>query len=574
MSTATPPTRSDPQTAARDLQPRDGEPASGRGARVLLWLTVLGVCAGAGLRIWLFLRNQSQYYDELMLSLNVAMRSYGELLQPLRPEQVAPPLFLWAQRLMVDLFGVNDLSLRIVPVLGGIAVPAAAALAGRRLGGWGAACLCAWATALNPNLLFYSLSGKPYGQEPLVAAGIVLLTAATLRDRRRWPALLLAGCVAALWCIPVPFILAGAGAALAVDWLRRPDRRRALAPLAAMAVAWAGTFAIVYLTSYRDPQTAAYLRRFWAPNFPANAASVHDAALLFVDGIARPAALQGPLAMVPIALYLALCALGAWDLLRRLGAAYVALLAVPVLGMYAAWAAGQYPLEVRLVLFALPLHLLLVALGVTRLGRALPRRAGAAAVVAACAVLAVLPLRNLAEYLRVPQFARFRQSIAYVAAHRAPGEPVYVSATAMVTWLFYTTDWRQPETERTRRIFAWMAATGPNSGNMPSRHAPVVHEGYDRVLGTPRGPELFGVATGSETFVGSRRTPADPGWGENETDRIRRAAGGSTAWVLLRNFDALDAALRRGGAVEVDRQDAGAGFTVLRVRFPRPRGDG
>ncbi|HEX8903787.1 MAG TPA: glycosyltransferase family 39 protein, partial [Longimicrobiaceae bacterium] len=342
MRSTTPPGALAPRPSADAPIPRGVHPvdtpatvASGRRARLLFWVTVLGCCAGALLRIWLYLRDPSQYYDELMLSLNVAMRSYGELLGTLRPEQMAPPAFLWAQRLMVDLFGVGDRALRIVPLLAGIALAPATALLGRRLGGWGVAAVCAWATALSPVLLGYSVAAKQYGLDPLVAVLLVLLALATLREPRRWPWLLLGGCVALLWCIPAPFVLAGAGLALAVDAHARGELRRSIPRLAVIGGAWLLVFAAVYLVSYHDPRTAAYLRRFWGGFFPAGAGSARRLVLLVADGIARPLSIEGPLAIVPIALYWGLCAAGAWHLLRRLGAARVVLLIAPLAAMYA-----------------------------------------------------------------------------------------------------------------------------------------------------------------------------------------------------------------------------------------------
>ena len=55
--------------------------------------------------------------DESFLCVNFIGRSYAELLQPLDYHQVAPVLFLWIERAVVQIFGFNEYSLRLVPLV-------------------------------------------------------------------------------------------------------------------------------------------------------------------------------------------------------------------------------------------------------------------------------------------------------------------------------------------------------------------------------------------------------------------------------------------------------------------------
>lgn len=55
------------------------------------------LAVGVTLRVLLYLSSRSLWLDEACLALNLAGRSYLDLLRPLDYDQVAPPLFLWAE---------------------------------------------------------------------------------------------------------------------------------------------------------------------------------------------------------------------------------------------------------------------------------------------------------------------------------------------------------------------------------------------------------------------------------------------------------------------------------------------
>src|SRR3954453_11180522 len=71
------------------------------------------VVLGCLLRIVRHAQNLPLWSDECFLAVNFIRRGYADLLQPLDNGQIAPLLFLWTQRLVIDLVGFSESSLRL-----------------------------------------------------------------------------------------------------------------------------------------------------------------------------------------------------------------------------------------------------------------------------------------------------------------------------------------------------------------------------------------------------------------------------------------------------------------------------
>src|SRR5881398_1054368 len=94
------------------------------------------LAVGTVIRVVQFLYRPSLSVDEAMLALSIGSRSYGGLLRRLDYGQTAPVLFLWATRFVTRLGGVNEFTLRALPLAAGLAFPVVVwRLAGRLLDG-------------------------------------------------------------------------------------------------------------------------------------------------------------------------------------------------------------------------------------------------------------------------------------------------------------------------------------------------------------------------------------------------------------------------------------------------------
>lgn len=522
------------------------------GERAWRWAAAALLVAGTALRLWHYLAAPSLWMDEQMLALAIAVRPGLGVLSPLDFDQSGPPLFLLAERAITALGGMSERMLRLLPIAASIALLPALAAAGRRLVGGAASLLPLALIAVFPLALRHANQAKPYALDALMSVVVVVVALGLLEhpdDRRRWTGLGLVGFGALLLSTPAVFVLSGVGLALLTSREIRSDpasRRRWLA----WCAAWAIGFAVLYAGFYA-PTNSAYLRRFWTgsflePSLPAILLALRSWGLNVVlgDELYAP---RGAGAL------LGLCALGgAWWLGRRNGAPGALMLALPILAATAAAIAGAYPFNVRLLLFAAPLFLLLVAGGVAFLVGALPW-ARARDAFAAAVLLAILVVSAPAALQPpAPMLGEDAQHVlAFPAGSPSTAAPVYVAAAAMPAWIYYTTDWSHPDRERLSRLTRLADALGPNSGNIPSRGRPVVNEGEilrltdgDRML-------LIGVPSGQERSSTIRLPGPDPGWADNEAGRIARAAA-PCAWVFLSHQtdeevrELLDALVRAG----------------------------
>jgi hypothetical protein len=326
---------------------------------------------GCVLRIVRYGQNLPLWSDECFLAVNFIKRGYLDLLRPLDNGQIAPLLYLWVERFVLDLAGFSEWSLRLFPLLCGLcSLFLFWRLAGRTLGFHGLSALLAvgiFAVSVHP--IRHAAEAKPYASDLLVA--LVLLVPAVQWLRRReavgwlWalvglapPALLLSN--------PAVFVAGGIGLGLAVPaW--RTRRWSARLAVGFFGLSTIGACALGYL-AYGQSQSAAAidgLREYWASSFPPVGnpmrlagwlVSVHTgSAFAYPGGGARGASTATFLAFL----------VGAVVMVRRGHGAVVACLTAPFGLALLAATLNRYPYgtEARLMQFAVPSICLLAGLG-------------------------------------------------------------------------------------------------------------------------------------------------------------------------------------------------------------------
>jgi hypothetical protein len=501
--------------------------------------------AGAAFRLFhLTVVNRSLWLDECMLALNVAARGFAELLEPLDYNQAAPVLFLMLERLLVAAAGVSEASLRALPTLAGIAlVPLAWAVA-RRLSGPMAAALSASLVAVSPALVRFANEAKPYGTD---AFATLLLVWAALRLRPGPGAtrdrLVLAGlgCGAVLLSFPALF---SAGAVTAALALRTRGERRQLGVVLACALCWLGSAAVPYLLVHRGVAASAAQQEGYEKAFLIAGPDIGERALLAVRGTLLPAfhgngSTIPPAPSVMPAIVGALAIGGGIAMILHSGLGAGVLIFGPLALAVAASGLRRYPVGVpRLMVFWVPLLIVATAAGAAAVSRlAGGRLRGVAAAALAVLILGVPLASSVAECRNPYRGEDARTLLAEYRSQRRGEEPVYVSAKGIPSWLFYTTNWENPDRERLG-YYARAAGSGPSFENAPPRGHPVVDEGRDLVFRRRGRMELLGIATGRQWRWPSYAGAIDPGWAANEARRVVAAirenpAGNPCAWLYF-----------------------------------------
>jgi len=506
-------------------------------------------------------------FDESLLAINVVARSLPQLLRPLAFEQAAPVLFLWIDRLVVDIVGVNNVALRLVPLVAGVATLVFTWVVGQQLVPRPAAALAVALLAVSPLAVDYSDSTKPYIVDAAVTMALIAVTLRAIRSpdqRSSWLLLSLSGAIGILLSTPALLTLAACALAIAMARAHGPRQfdARCYVVTCLVCLAVAGVnYVVMQRVTTHDP----YLRHYWgtaffvpgAPNLLERVrvvTSSYAQSLFFGTSLRASIVARAAIALIGAA--------GTVRIGRRTGTWAVVLLVGPLALAVVTSAAQLYPPSDRTWLFAAPGTVLLVSSGLLALADPLPEAARDPAFVLAGIALLVLPARQSLLALRA-SLAPDNLARALTAWHddAVSGEPIYVFSRDAVRWTYYTTDWTRPDTIRVDTLLALAHAIGPNSGNAPPRGHAVVDEGDALVYSGSGRAELIGTATGMEGgILNHPQSEPDTGWADNEARRITAAAGDRGAWLFFIYCDpqidseVIAATVRRGGRLARDLQ--------------------
>jgi len=559
---------------ATDAIPVEGGISVGEPVRSTTTIVVIITAVGAALRLAQYLGRPSLRLDEARLALNVATRSWAGLLRPLDYDQTAPPIFLWLEKAAIQIGGVNELAFRLPTLLAGILCIPLLYIVARRIASPRAALIAAAIAAASPLLVQYSVESKPYALDMLV--GLVLLALALDWNKapgsaRAAARMAVAGAVAVWASTPAIFVLASVLVVLAFgDSATRPERPR----LAMTAGLWAASF--VASNPYMQQYWSESLLTPWRRNAAWRAwQGARDVIWqLFFGGTTEPpiSAAEDWTASLGAAAILLLVGVGLWQLAGS-GRRRTLLVIGPVAVTLTASALGLYPIAARIMVFAAPCLIIPVAAAAAALALRprLLRIRGAAAF--AGVVLVVPPLKRDLQLAAHPTtFEHVRPAVAELRKRALPTEPIYVFASSLPAWTFYTTDWSAPDRERLARVARLGGSGGPAFENAPPRDRRVGTENDSLVFALDGTWEIIGAAHGAQwrSGTGLVQYHPDPGWAAAEARRIRAAASPGV-WLLVSHSYRLELFLypeleRLGGRLEYAYGKDGV--VLRRYRFP------
>ena len=235
--------------------------------------TVLLLALGIVWRVTRYLLDFPFWGDETFTNINILRRGYLDLAGRLEYAQVAPLLFLWAQRTMYLLFGGGEYALRAVPLAAGVAALVIFWRFARRLCEPRAAAIAVGFFAATYALVRHTCETKCYSTDMLTAAALLWVAIPWQQSPRsiRHAVVATAAAAVGIWLsYPAVFVVGGIG--LALLWpVVRSRSWRAWGLLLGYGAVTAASFALFYVlvgSAQADYSADAWMKDFWSDSFP------------------------------------------------------------------------------------------------------------------------------------------------------------------------------------------------------------------------------------------------------------------------------------------------------------------
>ncbi len=509
------------QMEAERLSEKAAQSSHGSARGFEFALLIFVIALGIALRVAHFFRTGSFFYDEACIALNLVTRHPWQLLQPLAYNQAAAPGFLLLEKFLIHFFGTSEAVFRLPALLGSIAVLVLLAIFCEKLFNRWLAIVAVTMVAASPFAITLASELKPYSMDGAFTLWMMLRFRALVlhpEARKSWLWLMASGVAALLFSQTVIFALLSLGLLLILLNVR--DLRSAVKAASVVAI-WLGVFALFYLTIYRPEGNSVYMRSFWAghmlsvlkPQFSARA--IKALRYMFPLSLDSLAHLHEPGLIL-------LSAVGLYFTAKRAGPIWAAAFALPYAAVILASALGIFPIAPRLLSFAIPLLVILVAAALESLLAKLPPlfyRWG-------CGVVILLAIGGGVGHMYGVQRTYFpRVSGALVSQVKSAPDcaAVYFFADTIPAWDFYTRDLRNaglPSQETYLRIFE------RNSDRVFAENpAPALPEAMEvyRLGCKP-------VIVGEPPLRGVRNTVSGQ-WARSEMIRIKNT-GASSAYIF------------------------------------------
>lgn len=408
---------------------------------IILLISVFGVC----LRLFQYFYNRSLWMDEVYLSSSFLHFNYTELAtKALDHDQKAPLGFLWLVKLSVDLFGKNEMALRLIPLISGILSIGLFARICRHYLNPLPQILALAIFSFAPAIIYHSVEIKQYATECLATLVALCLfiryqAAEKWKDKLIWGIL---GAITVWFSYSVIFVMAGiAGGMSLYDLLKK--NWKSFFPNLVPFLIWMISFGINYLLfTHRQaesdwvvyffktydnfmpfpPHSVAQLK--W---FPRNLQAMMDYPLGLawnLQGFYSGALFR--ILSIPV-LPVLLLAAGIRYLFKTEKKNFYSFI-LPVILMLVASGLYLYPLIERFWIFVAPILILFIAFGFDYFRHKI--KSGSIVFILFFLVL-IAPVAQSVYYLVQPQkFYKHkksfeRESLSYINSNFKPGDAVY-----------------------------------------------------------------------------------------------------------------------------------------------------
>jgi len=407
---------------------------------VFSWENIIAgliLLAGFLLRLRQYLTGRSLWLDEAMLALNIVNRDYGDLFQPLDYDQGAPIGFMLVEKTFNLIFGRHEFSLRLFPLLIGLASLWLFYLLLKRstsgAGFWVALALFAF----NPRLIYYSSEMKQYIVDVTVTIALLLSAMPLFQQasRKAFATLAFAGLLALWFSHPSLFVLAGIGLALFISYFQKRDFVN-LRFTIGMGILWLVNLAFLYSLTLSDLRNNSYMHEYWQDAF-APLPPWSDWSW-YLTAFQKNMGTQFGFSYAPGLIFILM--LAGWIILFIQKRAFAIMLAGILFFTLLASSLGLYPVLERMGLFLVPIGILLI-------GKSLEIHAQKLRAYPIASTIVVLALsgfvlfapftRTLEQFFTPKYFEHIRPTMGFLQGAWKEGDLMFISNGAVPAFEFY-----------------------------------------------------------------------------------------------------------------------------------------
>jgi hypothetical protein len=403
--------------------------------RALEWFILI---AASALRVVVYFQNRSLFLDEANLARNIAEKGIADFFQPLDYQQYAPPLFSSLLKISWWIFGSNEPALRLFPLIAGIAGLLLFRLVLQKVietpsVRW----VPLFFMGFSPFFLQYSTEIKQYSID--VALALFFVYQSIIRPIDSWKTSdaafwALAGAVGIWLSMPSVFILFGVGCYYLYGVFAEKkyvDLKRLFPAIIFWLVNFGLYYFLILSKDLSEDHLISHHARFFIPLPPASIEELRQAGEILLTTIQTAAGFTA-VASVAGALLLAV---GLFSLFSGSKKKFI-LLVIPILACFLASGLQLYSLMPRLSLFLIPLILLLMTEGGSRLWKS-----GYAVVRPALVILLfmIAPLQNgYRHFIERLEIEEIRPVLKEVAGKWERGDLIYIHHEAAPAAIFYS----------------------------------------------------------------------------------------------------------------------------------------
>ncbi|MDR0536853.1 MAG: hypothetical protein LBH04_02205 [Tannerellaceae bacterium] len=387
-----------------------------------------------------FIYNRSIWGDEALLGLNIIHRSALDVLKPLDYAQVAPPLFLLAEKMFSTLIPNSEYGLRLFPLLSywGALLFFVLIVRKQEHGRLYIAMALAFFVSSH-TFLRYSSEVKQYMTDAFSLLGIFWLVLREYRSERARVCWLCAGGVVAVFLTNVsPIILGTSGIYLC--YKAAAGRERGFGRLMIVFTVWALAFAAYYTAFVHGHPLKGFMTEWWAENHGFLCLNPFDPSFRTTTGFILNSMFSVCFEMVihaaksHLVFMTILCELyllGVIWMINRKRFDCLILWCLPLVLHLALSAIHLYPFRARLVLYTFPGMMMVCALGIRYIAER--SKAGKWICVIPVLMLVLYTVRNFPI-----DFRDFKSAISYMEKTEvAKNINVYISKDYLCTYRYY-----------------------------------------------------------------------------------------------------------------------------------------